>query len=359
MAWHEIIGHENVIERFRRSVRSGRLASTYLFVGPEGIGKRTFALKLGQALLCERSTAELDPCGSCLSCQQAIAQTHPDLLCVSKPEDRNSIPVELFIGDREHRRREGLCHDISLTPFYGRRKIAIIDDADFLNAEGANCLLKTLEEPPPSSLLILIGTSEHRQLPTILSRSQVTRFRSLTREQLISVLNNQALGGDVPLAQIVAAADGSVQRAMRLDDRGLYEFRQQLLNQLSSADPAAGGYAKSVVEFVDGVSKEASVRRECLRLISDFALQLYRQSLLNAANPDGADHNQTDVQQPALRLIAHINLNEQAVAELLADCIDRTEAFQKQIAANLSTANMVPAWLNDLGAIARREKSMA
>jgi hypothetical protein len=112
-----------------------------------------------------------------------------------------------------------------------------------------------------------------------------------------------------------------------------------------------------VIEFVDGTSKEASVRRECLRLISDFALQLYRQALLNAAHPEGADRELTDVQRPALLLIDHIDRNDPSVGELLADCIDRTEEFQKQIAANLSTANMVPAWLNDLGAIARREKS--
>jgi len=66
----------------------------------------------------------------------------------------------LFIGPKEKRHRQGLCHDIGLKPFSGNRKVAIIDDADFLNVEGANCLLKTLEEPPANSLLILIGTSE-------------------------------------------------------------------------------------------------------------------------------------------------------------------------------------------------------
>ena len=98
------------------------------------------------------------------ACLQVDALTNPDLQIVSKPRDRNFIPVERFIGDREHRMSEGLCHDISLKPHYGGRKIAIIDDADFLNQEGANCLLKTLEEPPPKSLLILIGTSEQRAI---------------------------------------------------------------------------------------------------------------------------------------------------------------------------------------------------
>ena len=84
--------------------------------------------------------------------------------------------------------REGLCYDIALKPYSGRRKVAIIDDADYLNKEGANCLLKTLEEPPPKSLLILIGTSEQRQLPTIRSRCQIVRFQPLPEQDVAELL---------------------------------------------------------------------------------------------------------------------------------------------------------------------------
>ena len=101
---------------------------------------------------------------------------------VARPPGKSFIPVDLFIGDREHRSQEGLCHRLSLRPASEKRRIAIIEDADFLNEEGANCLLKTLEEPPPGSVLILIGTSQQRQLPTIRSRCQVIRFRRLSDE---------------------------------------------------------------------------------------------------------------------------------------------------------------------------------
>ncbi len=169
-----------MVEQFRRALARGRLASSFLFAGPEGIGKRTFALKLAQAMLCTTRPEEtLDPCGTCPSCVQVAAGTHPDLHLVGKPEDKSFIPLELLIGDREHRRREGLCHNIGLKPYLGGRKIAMIDDADYLNAEGANSLLKTLEEPPPRSVLILIGTSPAKQLPTIRSRCQLIRFRPL------------------------------------------------------------------------------------------------------------------------------------------------------------------------------------
>ena len=200
MVLPEIVGHEHVFETFRRALQQRRLASTFLFVGPPGIGKWTTALSLAQALLCESTSPdELQACGACPGCQLVAARTHPDLLLIQKPDDKNFIPVESFIGDREHRMREGLCHDIALKPFRGGRKIAIIDDADYLNQEGANCLLKTLEEPPADSLIILIGTSQQRQLPTIRSRCQIIRFGPLTDVQVATLLADTDLLDD-PIA---------------------------------------------------------------------------------------------------------------------------------------------------------------
>ena len=145
MNWNQFLGNEQVIERFSRSLACGRLASSFLFVGPAGVGKRTFAILLAKSLLCEHNDGiTLTACDQCPACTQVDALSHPDLEIVSRPPEKNVIPVELFIGDREHRMREGLCHRISLKPFSGGRKIAIIDDADFLNQEGANCLLKNI-----------------------------------------------------------------------------------------------------------------------------------------------------------------------------------------------------------------------
>ena len=121
MSWHEIHGHDDVVEQFRRALARGRLASSFLFAGPAGVGKRTFALKLAQAMLCQTRPEEaLDPCGACPSCVQVAAGTHPDLDVVGKPADKSFIPLELLIGDREHRRREGLCHNIAMKPSSGR-----------------------------------------------------------------------------------------------------------------------------------------------------------------------------------------------------------------------------------------------
>ena len=183
MAWLNIEGHDDIVAQFRRALEENRLASTFLFVGPEGIGKRAFAVRLAQALLCEKRDAKLlDPCGHCPACAQVLAGTHPDLIQISRPAGKSDIPVGILKGDDRNRniRWSNRCCSISaLRPFYGGRKVAIVDDADDLNPEGANCLLKTLEEPPPRSMLILISTSVDRQLPTIRSRAQIVRFKPL------------------------------------------------------------------------------------------------------------------------------------------------------------------------------------
>jgi DNA polymerase-3 subunit delta' len=181
MSWNAILGHASQLERLRQSAKGGRLAHAYAFVGPSGIGKRRFAFELARCLLCEkRSDADFEACGECASCQQVAAGTHPDLLTVGLIDGKRELVIRQFIGEKETRGKEGLCYDVSLKPMSGRRRVAIIDDAEALNDESANALLKTLEEPPPDSVLILVATSGDLLLPTIRSRCQVIAFQPRT-----------------------------------------------------------------------------------------------------------------------------------------------------------------------------------
>ena len=349
MTWQDIQGHDRVVEQFRRALRNGRLASSFLFVGPPGIGKCRFALKLAQALLCETAAEErMEPCGTCPACQQVAAQTHPDLEVVSKPRDRSFFPIELFIGDRAHRMREGLCHNIGLKPFRGGRKIAVIDDADFLNQEGANCLLKTLEEPPPKSTIILIGSSEQKQLPTIRSRCQIVRFQPLSQEIVAELLVRHQLVGDrQQAARLAALSGGSLETALQLADEHLGEMREMLLSELSKPNWDAVALSKVVGQCVEDAGKEAPLRRNRLNQLIGFAAEFYRQLMrsfsgLAAEGDEPLGH--------AVAAAGNVWIGDQQAA---AACLQRCLEAQAHVLANVGPANLIDCWLDDLAVLTR------
>lgn len=346
MSWHGILGHDEVVEQFRRAMMRGRLASSFLFAGPPGIGKRAFALKLAQAMLCQtRPEQALDPCETCAACVQVSAGTHPDLEVVGKPDDKSFIPLELLVGDREHRRREGLCHTIAMKPSLGGRKIAVIDDADYLNAEGANSLLKTLEEPPPRSVLILIGTSPAKQLPTIRSRCQLIRFQPLPLEAVAELLVSRGFVGDsVEARRLAHYSDGSLQQALELTDPELWSFRNGLLERLAEPRLASVELARTVAAFIDAAGKDAAPRRARFRQVVAFVAEFYRQVLhahcgvTTSEDKELLDHVQRAVDRG------------QNDAERSAARIDRCLEAAAQIDRNANQSTLVESWLDDLSA---------
>ncbi|MFM8707470.1 MAG: ATP-binding protein [Planctomycetia bacterium] len=293
MAWQatigrgEIAGHDAVVEQFVRAAAQGRIAGSYLFIGPAGVGKSTVALALAKSLLCERPRPGLVACGACASCVQADGGSHPDIDVVAKPADRSTIPLETFIGDAEHRMREGLCWRLLLQPALGGRKVAIILDADHLADEAANCLLKTLEEPPDRAIIILVGTSLERQLPTIRSRCQIVRFRPLDEETVFRIISAEAAAGDIQadaaqLRSCAAAAGGSLTRARLLLDPELTAFRGRLLAVLSRRPLRGVELSRETVALVEAAGKEAPPRRARLRVVLEAATEFFRAALRSA-----------------------------------------------------------------------------
>jgi len=350
MSWQGIAGHDEVVERFRRGLERGRLASTFLFVGSAGVGKRAFALKLGQTLLCQASPAEaMNPCGRCPACQQVLAGTHPDLDIIVKPADKATIPLELLLGPPERRMQEGLCHNLSLRPFMGGRKVALIDDADFLNEEGANALLKTLEEPPPRSVLILIGTSADKQLPTIRSRSQIIRFSPLPVGELQSLLlSQQIVTGEEEARRLARYSDGSLERARELADAGLWEFRGQLLRTLSQSPVETGRLAAALNAFLEEAGTQAALRRARFRQVIVFAAEFYRQLLRALAGATLSDDE--DLQTAVRAAMGWWRGEEETAAAGLTRCLDALE----QVDRNANQTTLVECWLDDLGQLDRQ-----
>lgn len=164
-----VVGHQAQIEKLLAAAQAEKLPSTFLFVGPSGVGKKLIAAGLAQALICERS---IPACGVCASCLRMAKGQHENFLLIA-PE-RNQIKIE---------QSRSILDFLSLKALRGRRVI-LIDGAQFLNPQAANSLLKILEEPQENIFFFLIAPSSEHVLTTIRSRSQIVHFQALTVEQL-------------------------------------------------------------------------------------------------------------------------------------------------------------------------------
>lgn len=162
----QVVGHETAVTLLDNSHKGGKLSHGYLFVGPPHVGKMTLALNLAQALNCG---GDEQPCGDCTSCQRITALKHADVQVIGL-DGKSEIGIDHI---REMER------SANLKPFEGRNRVFIIDGAEHLSSEAANCLLKTLEEPPPNVHLILITTNERLLIPTVCSRCQKLELRPL------------------------------------------------------------------------------------------------------------------------------------------------------------------------------------
>ena len=182
-----VIGQPRAVEFLRQGIESDRLAHAYLLVGQSHVGKMTLAVNLAQALNCEQGS---QPCEQCRSCLRIAAGKHADVQVIRRLPDNSSseggLRKEITIGQIRE-----LQQDAALKPYEGRHRVFIIDGAEHLNDEASNCLLKTLEEPPPKVLFILLTANESKMLPTIISRCQRIELFPLHASLIEQVLSER------------------------------------------------------------------------------------------------------------------------------------------------------------------------
>lgn len=224
MPWRDVVGHSAVIAGFRRQIAAGTVGHAHLLIGPDGVGKRFLAQQMAQALLC-RQPSDGDPCGACPACQSVAKGQHPDLRLVEVADGVTTITIEQV---RELQRW------LSMTPFHGGRKVVILAEAETMQDPAANALLKTLEEPPPTTVLFITAVHESRLLPTIVSRCARWACGPLPAAALETAL--AARGVDPARARAVARrADGRLGRAVALASPQVWARQQAWLEEWQQA----------------------------------------------------------------------------------------------------------------------------
>jgi DNA polymerase-3 subunit delta' len=320
VSWQRVQGHESLIEAFDRVVRRGRLAHAYLFAGPSGVGKRLFAHELARALLCEgKPGPRLEACDRCPSCAQVDAGSHPDFFVAARPEENVEFPIAVV---------QQLCRDLSLKPARGRRKIAIVDDADDFNAESANCFLKTLEEPPPNSLLILIGTSSDLQLPTIVSRCQVIHFAPLSENIVADLLRKEGLEDPALIQRVAQLSDGSLGQALALADPALWEFRRTLLTTLAKSPFDSVALAQAWTHFVEEAGKDSAAQRRRAALLIGLLIDFL--DVLLVVQNSGAPKLAEAEDRRILEDLAQ-RTNQDQVLALLDRCLEASVQLDRKV----------------------------
>lgn len=236
MSFKDIKGQDKPIQILKEHIRRSRLSKSYLFIGPDGVGKKLVAKTLAKALNCENGdvTSPLDSCDSCTSCLKIEKNQHPDVYLIdastpldfSQDQTDNTDSSAIKIG---HIRQ--LQKDISLKPYEAKLKVFIIDNCHNLTAAASNALLKILEEPPDKSLIIMISAKSSLLFKTIISRCQVLRFLPLARSELEDILRKD-YSLDKGLAHFLAYfCEGRLGEALALKDTDIMQDKNRLFEE--------------------------------------------------------------------------------------------------------------------------------
>ncbi|MBF0425155.1 MAG: DNA polymerase III subunit delta' [Magnetococcales bacterium] len=309
-AWNDaIVGQEEGVARLSGLLTSGRLPHALLFSGPTGVGKATTARALVAALFCTRlGDASNHPgsgCGHCRPCLKIAGEQHPDWVQITLQPDKTRIAVEQIRDLRAF---------LTLTPLEARLKVALIDDAALMNEAAANALLKTLEEPPPASSLILCTSRPGILPPTIRSRCQQIRFFPLRPEALRQVAQRKFPDLDADtLSTAVELAAGSVGLLHRLCGGDLREWHAHFLADMERLPHARLADLSTLAAYWSD--------RERFAFVQTFLMAWFQatiRSRLSRWQPGGAESRILDLARQSRETLAQVetfNLNRQMALE--------------------------------------------
>ena len=287
MPFRDTTGHTSIVGLLARAAGHESLPPSLIFAGPEGVGKRTVAVALAGALNCLTPVRDraadgliLDGCGDCDACRRIARGVHADVLLI-EPGDTGSIRIEQIrdVIDRAGYR-----------PFEGRRRVVIVDNADALVPEAQHALLKTLEEPPPSSVFVLVTARPDMLLPTVRSRCQRLRFGRLNAGEIADLLMQRHGYSESNARVTAAAADGSLGHALAAGTDALVDARKaasRVLQETARGDAKRRRDSAKELAGKTAGREELAVRlRAVASLVRDLGLLVSRADETMLANAD-------------------------------------------------------------------------
>ncbi len=243
MSFRDVLGHGARLAELRRALAEDRLPHALLFTGKRGVGKRRVADALAAARLCEAGGD--DACGACGSCRAVAHGNHADVEVVVREPGKRDVGIEQVRVLSERLFRKG---------YGGRGKVAIVDDADRLTTQAQNAFLKTLEEPPPGTTLVLVSSNAERLLPTVRSRCSIHRFGSLSDADLEAFAERAGLA---PIAVPLSLAHGAPGNLLLLSAPDVERVRREAVRfALRPGAVSPFDFAAELLEHADGAARE-------------------------------------------------------------------------------------------------------
>ena len=266
--FEDFLGQDDIKEFFREAGNGKHPGHAYILEGSDGMGKKSLAKLFAMSLLCTSEGEK--PCGACHSCKMALAGTHPDFITVTH-EKLNTLRVSEI--------RQQVVDDVPIKPYYGGKKVYIIPDAQKMNKEAQNSLLKTIEEPPDYAVLLLLTDSKDSLLPTVTSRCVSFSFRPLPDSIIKKYLTDKLDIEPARASAITSFSGGNLGMAIRLSQseefREIYDNTTEMLKTIENRQ----------VEQLLSEAKEYTEHKEDLDEILDIMLLWYRDVLMCKAAP--------------------------------------------------------------------------
>jgi len=268
MSFDDIKAQDSALSILKENIAKNRISSSYLFAGPDGIGKAIAAQNFAKAINCLGK--DKLPCDNCASCRKIDSKSHPDVFFIEPKGASSSIVIDQI---------RTLIAKANLKPYEGKRKVFIVDKAHSMNQEAGNAFLKTLEEPTPTTTFILLSRSKELLLSTIASRCQVINFsvaeREVVKEMLKNYFSKEGSMIDEKEAEILTGfSGGRIGEAIRMKEEDLVQKKNRILDSLSDKK---SDFEKIISEYAD---------RDELKEYLEFLISYFRDVFLVKSGSD-------------------------------------------------------------------------